>query len=159
MDAVDKKELKGLLEEGLRFERNRFEYLTLSYKISLLGLTGVDTKEAKQVLKGLTINSSISINEQFTSKVSDECFTNLVETDKSKLIRYAYMATSLTVKQELMKLRGLVNGRKLLELTNELNSFFIEGVNEIQNIEKKVESKLKYFFQFIDELYETKLVA
>lgn len=157
--------LKELIDECLYYNRNNFEFLTLSYKVLTLKIGGIDVSDLYLGLKRVNKDSKDSVNKQFLSFVDNDLSKSLVEDDDFNLLKFGYKANYLRLKSSLNKTGRVTNKVGLLTLSNDIKTFMTTGwvkyYNESQGMtlfNNLIKDKVDKFKGTLDRISYSNLV-
>ncbi|PGF05309.1 hypothetical protein COM61_02545 [Bacillus toyonensis] len=153
-------ELHDSLEKAIICNQNEFELKSLTYKVLMVGINGINIEAYKSVLKGLDVESPLSIIKQFSNELKVLGLEPIIHTgDMLDTLRYAYKTSFLLLKNELEELRGVVNQIRLNAVLFLLRDFMLVGFEELwvkstglQDYNKKVQDTLNGLKCRVDSL-------
>jgi hypothetical protein len=153
-------ELKNLLRECLVFNRNEFEFLTLSYRLLSMKTVGSEVTDLLKVLHCIDRDSKESVNHQFLRLADNPIAENLIEKENKDLLKVGYKVGLMRIEYELKLLEPVVGARKISTFKNSLRKFMLHYAIELFSICSSVvtyneilEWPMKDLFRGIDEMF------
>ncbi|PHE64195.1 hypothetical protein COF68_04945 [Bacillus toyonensis] len=156
------------LENSMLYNRNEFQFISLSYKVLMLKMNGLDITAYKEVLSQIDrSNKAVEVNKQFKKLIKKNKLEDLILIgNEEDTIRHAYRANFFLLKNELSELNGVVNAVELSDLLHEIKNFMLKGYagvlqasRSMEEFNIMVEVKLESFKSKVDDLiYNNTLV-